>query len=293
MKKCPSCNNTYSDETLNFCLTDGTVLVSDSDLKTDENIPRKTEQRTEILSQEQLTENYATNKTEELPNEKETIVKFSEPQTTNAQTQTVKQGVSPIFAYLTVGLLALLVLLAGIALVVWVSMSGNSSQNNEVANSSVNSDKSKSESEEGSGTFGGIKTNVSDIEKKDTENPSKKPTKPTPDKEDTNENKTPVPTPTKSESPTPTPKVSPKPESGKFFVILGSFPQSQSAKARNRLQLARSRGLNARLVNTNNYPGLRNGLVAVVMGPFSKSAARSALGRARSVSPDAYVKSGS
>jgi hypothetical protein len=30
MKHCPTCNNTYSDTTLAFCLTDGTPLVSDS-----------------------------------------------------------------------------------------------------------------------------------------------------------------------------------------------------------------------------------------------------------------------
>lgn len=29
MKRCPSCNRTYDDEALNFCLTDGTVLVID------------------------------------------------------------------------------------------------------------------------------------------------------------------------------------------------------------------------------------------------------------------------
>ncbi|CAN5724956.1 hypothetical protein BH20ACI4_BH20ACI4_00790 [soil metagenome] len=28
MKTCPSCNQTYTDETLNFCLNDGTTLVS-------------------------------------------------------------------------------------------------------------------------------------------------------------------------------------------------------------------------------------------------------------------------
>jgi hypothetical protein len=29
MKRCPSCNRTYTDLSLNFCLEDGTPLVSD------------------------------------------------------------------------------------------------------------------------------------------------------------------------------------------------------------------------------------------------------------------------
>ena len=31
MKRCPSCNQTYSDESLNFCLADGTTLIKVSD----------------------------------------------------------------------------------------------------------------------------------------------------------------------------------------------------------------------------------------------------------------------
>ena len=29
MKVCPKCNSSYSDETLNFCLTDGVPLVAE------------------------------------------------------------------------------------------------------------------------------------------------------------------------------------------------------------------------------------------------------------------------
>ncbi len=56
MKKCPNCQRTYSDETLNFCLDDERILISASNLKTNENLPRRTEQQTEILSQDQITE---------------------------------------------------------------------------------------------------------------------------------------------------------------------------------------------------------------------------------------------
>lgn len=37
MKRCPSCNRTYTDASLNFCLEDGTPLVSDSGQKADPN----------------------------------------------------------------------------------------------------------------------------------------------------------------------------------------------------------------------------------------------------------------
>lgn len=37
MKRCPSCNRTYADASLNFCLEDGTPLVSDSGQKADPN----------------------------------------------------------------------------------------------------------------------------------------------------------------------------------------------------------------------------------------------------------------
>jgi hypothetical protein len=37
MKRCPSCNRTYTDASLNFCLEDGTPLVSDSAEKADPN----------------------------------------------------------------------------------------------------------------------------------------------------------------------------------------------------------------------------------------------------------------
>lgn len=38
MKICPKCNQTYSDVSLNYCLNDGTILVSTSDNKTAEQI---------------------------------------------------------------------------------------------------------------------------------------------------------------------------------------------------------------------------------------------------------------
>src|ERR1700752_117901 len=38
MKRCPSCNRTYTDSSLNFCLEDGTPLVADAPPPTDPNV---------------------------------------------------------------------------------------------------------------------------------------------------------------------------------------------------------------------------------------------------------------
>ena len=54
MKKCPNCNKTYTDEALNFCLDDGTVLELLSDAKTNQHLSNPTEHQTEILSSEQV-----------------------------------------------------------------------------------------------------------------------------------------------------------------------------------------------------------------------------------------------
>lgn len=287
MKKCPQCNREYSDETLNFCLDDGTVLIAVRDVSTDENIQRPTEQQTEILSQEQVTEAIpVNNKTANNIIERETIVK-SQPAQNDSQPQIIKQGVSPIFAYLSVGLLGLLVLIAGIGLVFWLNSNSNKDTNTELVNNNVNeniSNLSNSETQ--------VNGNKNSIELSKTEKstpkttPTKKPTA-TP-KEESNTK----PTPTATTSPTQTPKPieTPIEEKGKFFVILGSY--KNPAKAKNRLQLARSKGLPARIINTNKVPGLRSGFLSVVIGPLSKPAAQKALGRAKSVASDAYIKEG-
>jgi cell division septation protein DedD len=285
MKKCPQCQRSYRDEAQNFCLDDGTVLVSENAPATDENIARPTEQRTELISHEKLPEIMPTQYVDTgQTTEQETIVHSNKPTGTFANQPQLRKGVSPIFAYLSVGLLGLIVLITGVAVVVWFSM--NSSGNNELAanlsnESNVKKAENKTSEDEDSDT-----SDETSADKPVLKNTPVKETKPV-------QKPNPTPKPADSNPPTPKPSATPEPDNGKFFVILGSFPQSQSGKARLRLQEARSKGLNARIVNTNNYPGLRNGLVAVVMGPFSKSAAQGALRSARSVSSDAYVKSGS
>jgi hypothetical protein len=89
MKRCPQCNSVYADD-LSFCLTDGAVLESSGS--------------------------------------QETIFLPKNPEFVSSQ-QTVKQGVNPIFAYLSVFLLAL-ILGGGIISAIWYFYGGNSITNN-------------------------------------------------------------------------------------------------------------------------------------------------------------------
>ncbi len=85
----------------------------------------------------------------------------------------------------------------------------------------------------------------------------------------------------------------PKPADGNtWFVVLGSYPKSQSANANSRLSSVKGMGWDVHLVNTDEFPGFKSGLISVVSGPFSKAAADSLLDDMRSSVSDAYVKSG-
>lgn len=77
---------------------------------------------------------------------------------------------------------------------------------------------------------------------------------------------------------------------GGWFVIVGSYPHSDSAKARSRAGSLASKGFNADIINTNDYANLRDGLYSVVIGPYKKSAASNLLSKVKRHVPDAYIK---
>lgn len=84
----------------------------------------------------------------------------------------------------------------------------------------------------------------------------------------------------------------PQAASGSWFVILGSFPKNDYEKAKQRLQNVQGFGYDASIIDTDNYPGLSGGLWVVVMGPYSKSYAKSVAAKMKSARSDAYIKSG-
>jgi cell division septation protein DedD len=79
---------------------------------------------------------------------------------------------------------------------------------------------------------------------------------------------------------------------GKWLVLLGSYTKAETGKANERLKLVRSAGYDARIVETDDYPNLRAGLLAVVMGPFTRREAHEVVSRVRNKVPDAFAKSG-
>jgi hypothetical protein len=99
MKKCPQCQSLYTDDTLSYCLSDGTTLIFD------------TESSEATL---QLPENAIT---QAIPVQTESSVK-----TQPIQQQTVStQGVSSVWLYSTIGLLALLLIGGGIGIGFWLN----------------------------------------------------------------------------------------------------------------------------------------------------------------------------
>lgn len=79
---------------------------------------------------------------------------------------------------------------------------------------------------------------------------------------------------------------------GTWLIILQTFAKAQQSKAHEKLGLLRSLGYDVHLVDTDHYPNLKKGYLAVTIGPQSKSAAKEALNKVRSVAPGSYLKSG-
>ncbi len=77
----------------------------------------------------------------------------------------------------------------------------------------------------------------------------------------------------------------------KWLVILGTYPNNQSGKAQQRLNLLENSGYHdASIEESDNYPNLKKGLFIVVRGPFSKNQAESVKEEMSAVIPDVYIK---
>ncbi len=93
-------------------------------------------------------------------------------------------------------------------------------------------------------------------------------------------------------SPARVPPVSRSP-TGRWLVILGSFPKTQRASADDRARwVARRSGLKVRVIDTDQWSNLRNGLYAVVVGGHDRARAGNILNRMKRLVRDAYIKRG-
>ena len=77
-----------------------------------------------------------------------------------------------------------------------------------------------------------------------------------------------------------------------WFVVLKTYSEAEQAKANQKLTAMRRLGYDVRVVNSNDYPNLRKGLLVLIAGPYAKGEAEVTLFKMRRVAPDAYIKSG-
>jgi hypothetical protein len=78
---------------------------------------------------------------------------------------------------------------------------------------------------------------------------------------------------------------------GEWLVVAGSFARGERAAAEQRRQLLAAAGVEASVVDSNQFPLLAPNLLVVAIGPFeSKDEVEAASRRARTVVPDAYPK---
>lgn len=226
MKLCPRCKTPYHDETLNFCLSDGTALISGSDRLSEQTLVRPVH----------------------LPRSAE-----------------AKKGVNPIFVYLLTGLVALL---SVATLVFWLR-----SERAALPSPNVdNIDRVTPTITPKPGTTPDIaaEREALDREKQKLADERRK----------LDARKTPAPVNV----------ATPPLTAGNWFIVLGSYPKSQPEQATRRLSYVQSLGHDASIVDTDNYPGLRDGYYSVVLGPYAKDDAKRILTAIKQRIRDAYVK---
>ncbi len=85
---------------------------------------------------------------------------------------------------------------------------------------------------------------------------------------------------------------SPSRSTGTWFVILRTLSKSERTKASQTMLMMKSFGHEAKILDTDHYPNLKNGFLVVALGPYSKTEAQNLLNKVRGVAPESYLKSG-
>lgn len=258
MKRCPTCQSIYTDNTLKFCLQDGAslsiILDEPSSLNYVAAPQRRTDAPTEILYSGSEPTVQAPALVQTVPGQPRSTVRIQEAALTSPPRST-----SRIVGLTVVATLILLGLGGVVAWVLLKEKSASVTQNPTSGNEAQQS--ASAESRSPTSTPSGTVNNNLQISQ-----PPKALTRATP--------------------------VDTSTASGKWFIILGSYPRAESNKANERLNFIRERGYDARIVDSDNYPNLKGGLWVVVMGPFARNDAEGLKNKMRSIVPDAYAKSG-
>jgi hypothetical protein len=270
MKRCPTCNRTYTDDTLAFCLEDGASLqtASDSELPYDSEPTVRAfaatlndePPPTEIFEPRALpTAQMPPPYTQAAQQQRARVtapdrVDSTSPPTLSpaAATETRPQNTTRVIMF---SVLATVLLIAVGSIGAWVLLKDEK----ETATQNATRDNQKNGAVEAqSNTPGTNSTNATAPPK--TANGNR-----------------------------PAPLA---PTNGRWFVVLGSYEKTDSASANQRLNSLRAAGYDASIVDTDDYPNFSGGKLAVVMGPYTRTEATATADRMRSVVKDAYAKSG-
>lgn len=138
MKRCPNCQSIYTDESLSYCLQDGSKLVAASDSASSADVTWQMSAGrelppTEILKPEDIptARIEATAPTREQPRARPTALDRDQPPATEAQ---AARSNAPVIALSAVVVL-LLVSLAG--LIIWIAMRDKGQPNSSLTNSNT------------------------------------------------------------------------------------------------------------------------------------------------------------
>ena len=79
---------------------------------------------------------------------------------------------------------------------------------------------------------------------------------------------------------------------GRWIIILRTFSKQERARAIQKMNALLEQGFDVQIIDTNHYPNLRPGFLALTMGPYQLRQATDLLAKVRMVAPESYIKSG-
>lgn len=278
MKCCPTCQRTYTDDTQSFCLEDGASLRLMRDAGLSDNL-NPTMMSGGVAQQERRSSDEPPPTEILYPRAAHTIpspvpvptMPPQQPLATSSSQGNVTQPRSNTARTVAITVLATVLLLGLGAAGAWMLLSDGE---NEVNRNTSGGDET---------------TRTTSSQPTPTATVSPAATVNTPPAVSQSPKPIVSPTPERTSNTTPSAKQAP---AGAWFVILGSYPKADLGKAKERASYLQRLGYDARVIDTDNYPNLKSGLWAVVMGPYEKNYAQSMAGKTRSVVPEAYIKTG-
>ncbi len=271
MKRCPTCGSTYTDDSLVFCLQDGATLLSSGEATTDPRSLMATLRGGDDSvaahgsTPPDLTD-LSSAPTVEIPAGAVPTALYQEPRQTARATSPVVAPPAPTAPQpqnstrlIFITALATMLLLGVGSVGAWLFFRGGDDNNTNAgrATNSANSNAARADETNTAGVANSANSTTTTTKTGNARGGQNQADK-----------------------------------GGRWFVILGSFPKAEEARANERVDAVRRRGFDARLVDSDGYPNMKPGLWVVVMGPYTRNNAEEVLKQVRPTISDAYTKSG-